>query len=452
MVGHITFEDMDQDQNLVEENAKDAPFALEEGNKATVDELKEVNLRTMVDFPLPIIEIMVEAITGYELLFFMDGSSSYNQIPTAAKDAEATTFRTPKVVKSKKETDHIHDLRQVFQHLRKFQLKMNPLKCAFEVSSGKFLGFIVRHQDHQYKGVPHLVYCFSRMLFGSTISTRNDEGKENPLYYLSRTLTGAELNYSSIEKMCLALIVEITYIPQRAIKGQALANFLANHPNLDDWKFSEELPDEEVFLVEVPQPWIMFFNGASSQMGGARVVLITLKGEILPFTFNLVKRCSNNVAEYQDLIRGLEMTIDMDYALANLASTLALLDVEAKVPVCKRWVVPPMLDVEHEEVDVVSVYEVDKEDWRQPLINYLEHGKSIDDPRKKAEIRWRASRFINFKGTLYRRSFDVIFLRCLGEEEANKALEEAHSSVCGAHQSGQSCTSILKGWGTIGQQ
>ena len=50
------------------------------------------------------------------------------------------------VVKSKEKENHLQDLRLVFKRLRRFQLKMNPLKCAFGVSSGKFLGFIVRHR------------------------------------------------------------------------------------------------------------------------------------------------------------------------------------------------------------------------------------------------------------------------------------------------------------------
>jgi len=47
------------------------------------------------------------------------------------------------LVKSKKAIDHIAYLDEMFHVLRKYGMKMNPLKCSFEVSSGKFLGFIV---------------------------------------------------------------------------------------------------------------------------------------------------------------------------------------------------------------------------------------------------------------------------------------------------------------------
>ncbi|KAL6313425.1 hypothetical protein AAG906_003697 [Vitis piasezkii] len=47
------------------------------------------------------------------------------------------------VVKSRKREDHLRGLRMVFDRLRRYQL-MNPLKCAFGVTSG--LGFIVRHR------------------------------------------------------------------------------------------------------------------------------------------------------------------------------------------------------------------------------------------------------------------------------------------------------------------
>ncbi|KAL0395319.1 UNVERIFIED_CONTAM: Transposon Tf2-12 polyprotein [Sesamum latifolium] len=145
------------------------------------------------DFPLSIAELMIDATTGHEALSFMDGSFGYNQIRTAPADEELTAFRTPKgiycykvmpfglknagatyqramqrifddmlykniecyvddlVVKSKKRENHLYDLRKVFERLRRYQLKMNPSKCAFGVTSEKFLGFIVRQRDIEIK-------------------------------------------------------------------------------------------------------------------------------------------------------------------------------------------------------------------------------------------------------------------------------------------------------------
>ena len=47
------------------------------------------------------------------------------------------------VVKSRRQKDHVKVLRKVFERCRLFKLRMNPLKCAFGVSAGKFLGFLV---------------------------------------------------------------------------------------------------------------------------------------------------------------------------------------------------------------------------------------------------------------------------------------------------------------------
>ncbi len=47
------------------------------------------------------------------------------------------------LVKSKEEDDHLKDLEETFKTLRKYQMKLNPSKCTFGVSSGKFLGFMV---------------------------------------------------------------------------------------------------------------------------------------------------------------------------------------------------------------------------------------------------------------------------------------------------------------------
>ena len=50
------------------------------------------------------------------------------------------------VVKSKTRTGHLQILEQVFERCRKYKLRINPMKCAFRVSAGKFLGFLVHHR------------------------------------------------------------------------------------------------------------------------------------------------------------------------------------------------------------------------------------------------------------------------------------------------------------------
>ena len=47
------------------------------------------------------------------------------------------------LVKSKEEEDHLDDLKETFNTLRPYSMKLNPSKCAFGVSSGKFLNFMV---------------------------------------------------------------------------------------------------------------------------------------------------------------------------------------------------------------------------------------------------------------------------------------------------------------------
>ncbi|KAI5349072.1 hypothetical protein L3X38_001959 [Prunus dulcis] len=208
------------------------------------------------------------------------------------------------------------------------------------------------------KGKPLILYiaALERSL-GALLAQHNDDGKENALYYLSRTLVGAEQNYTPIERVCLALVFvvqklrhyilshrviliskadplrylmskpvlsgriakwslllsefEIKFVPQKAIKGQALADFLAAHPTPDNMELPADLPDEEVFAIEA-LTWQLYFDGAARRNGaGAGLVFITPSGGLIPYSFSLLALCSNNVAEYEALIIGLEIALEM---------------------------------------------------------------------------------------------------------------------------------------------
>jgi len=54
------------------------------------------------------------------------------------------------VVKSKVESKHINDLEDIFEIPRRHKLCLNLAKCSFEVSFGKFLGYMVIHHRIEF--------------------------------------------------------------------------------------------------------------------------------------------------------------------------------------------------------------------------------------------------------------------------------------------------------------
>jgi hypothetical protein len=49
--------------------------------------------------------------------------------------------------RSKKRTQHLDDLRIIFQWCRQYNIRLNPLKCVFCITVGCLLGFIVSQSD-----------------------------------------------------------------------------------------------------------------------------------------------------------------------------------------------------------------------------------------------------------------------------------------------------------------
>ena len=75
---------------------------------------------------------------------------------------------------------------------------------------------------------------------------------------------------------------DLAYVLQKAVKGQALADFLTDHPAPSNWEFSDDFPDEDVFYIKVMPPWMMFFNGVACREGaGIGVVFISPLWKIL---------------------------------------------------------------------------------------------------------------------------------------------------------------------------
>ncbi|XP_075106881.1 uncharacterized protein LOC142179891 [Nicotiana tabacum] len=112
--------------------------------------------------------------------------------------------------------------------------------------------------------------------------------------------------------------LNIVYITQKAIKGQALANHLAENPVDGDYEpFTTYFPNEEVLfagedIAESYPRWRIFFDKAANFKGvkiGA--VLISESGKHYPSSAKIRFSCTNNMVEYEACILGIRMAVDM---------------------------------------------------------------------------------------------------------------------------------------------
>ena len=66
-----------------------------------------------------------------------------NKMFTHQLGRNAQVYVDDMLVKSVRENDHLSDLQETFNTLRSYNMKLNPSKCVFRVTAGKFLGFMV---------------------------------------------------------------------------------------------------------------------------------------------------------------------------------------------------------------------------------------------------------------------------------------------------------------------
>ncbi|XP_071923088.1 uncharacterized protein [Coffea arabica] len=114
---------------------------------------------------------------------------------------------------------------------------------------------------------------------------------------------------------------DIIFTTQKAVKGQAIADHLAENPRDDDYQsLHTYFPDKEILFIEAVENmseqylgWRLFFDGASNSFGaGIGAILVSPERKHYPATAKLRFSCTNNMAEYETYIFGLKMALDME--------------------------------------------------------------------------------------------------------------------------------------------
>ncbi|VVA37104.1 PREDICTED: retrotransposon, partial [Prunus dulcis] len=94
------------------------------------------------------------------------------------------------------------------------------------------------------------------------------------------------------------------------------------------------------------------------------------------------------------------------------------------------------------EIDVNSAI-LTKDDWRNPIINYLQYPTLPSEKR----VRIMALNYLMWNGDLVRKSKDEVLLRCLGKKEYMKIMGHTHEGICGAHQGGRKMCWLIRRYG-----
>lgn len=385
---------------------------------------------------------------------------------------------------------------------------------------------------------------------GCVLGQHDESGRKvHAIYYLSKMFTSCEIKYSLLEKTCCALAwtarrlrqymlthttllvskmdpikhifekpaltgrvarwqmivteYDIQYTTQKAIKSSVIVDYLAHQPIEDYMPMKFDFPDEDVLFIkehsdtsnsiEAPEPgsrWMLVFNGASNALGnGVEAVITSPAGFRIPFTARICFDFTNNMAEYEAFIFGIEAAIDLkikilevygDSALVisqtnrdwetrhsnlipyrehvmklipyfeettfnhipreenHLADALATLAFMFKVKwenealsIVIRRLDEPAFCCASDEVQ-------DDKPWYYDIKRYIkkkEYPEGASNADKKTLRRLSAKFFLNGE-VLYKRNYDSVLLRCVDRHEADKIVEEIHEGSFGTHSSG----------------
>nr|XP_023900715.1 uncharacterized protein LOC112012567 [Quercus suber] len=386
-----------------------------------------------------------------------------------------------------------------FQQLKKY-LSRPPIMSSLEADEVLYAYIAV---------APHTV---------SLVLIRDDNDIQKPVYYVSKSLHEAKVKYLSLEKAILAVVhdtrklphyfqaytmvvltqlplksvlqtddyigriakwntileaFDIKYMPQTSIKGQVLADLVAefSEPLIEAVAEKRSMEGKSVGAISIPGPpcWKVYIDGAANQRGsGVKLVLVSPEKFVIERSLRLRFSATNNEAEYEALLQGMIMVQKMggkavemfsnsrlvvgqsDFDLFNLSHVLRSgnthADSLATLATSSAGDLPWIILVEHLEranevaKGVVPIHQVGVgPSWMDPIVRFLK-----DDilPKEKSEaekVRRNAPRFwLSEDYKLYRRSSVGLYLLCIHPEASELLLKELHEGIYESHTGGRS--------------
>nr|XP_018677532.1 PREDICTED: uncharacterized protein LOC103974988 [Musa acuminata subsp. malaccensis] len=457
------------------------------------------------------------------------------------------------IVKSRTAEAHSSDLAETFDTLRRFGLRLNPAKCAFGETSGKFLGFIIHERGidanpekvqaiidmqpprtirdlqrlngrlvalsrflsrsgdrclpffkalrdpknfrwttecerafEQMKqhlaNLPRLasvspeeklsLYLTASQHAVSSVLVKENSGDQLPVYYVSHMLSGPEGRYPPIEKLALALV----------LSARKLRPYFQAHPIESVADFIAELTPSTGEELEPPHDtWTLHVDGSANAKGaGAGLVLVTPDGRSIERSFRFGFRATNNEAEYEALLAGLRLALEMRVTDIRVITESQLVarqldgEYEARDPTMVKYLAqvknlatkfvhfelsnvprsenqradtlaklasgsaprarPETEGLPHRAIEVVTtVTDGAPATWVQEMLRFKWDRTLPVNETAARRLRRTQAWYSEEGGWLYKQSFSRPLLRCLEPNEARTVLSDMHEGACGEH-------------------
>ncbi|XP_071700350.1 uncharacterized protein [Rutidosis leptorrhynchoides] len=283
---------------------------------------------------------------------------------------------------------------------------------------------------------------------------------------------------------------EINFSSRSAVKGQILADYLAEIPA--DVEASAEHQDPP---APVLSPWELYTDGACSASGaGAGVILTGPGGEEHTYALRFNFAVTNNEAEYEALLAGMRIAHKLNvkilhaYVDSKLVCNQVCGDFEAHDIAMQQYLslVHNLADqfeafqISHvmrgqnkkadalsklaalafdhmgkkiliEELNAKSIVmmplvapvEESSPTWMTPIIAFLRDGTSPADSSDAKKVRTKAPLYALEGDVLYRRNYLGPHLRCVGPKEAEEVIREVHEGACALHSGHRSIVSKI---------
>jgi ribonuclease HI len=371
------------------------------------------------------------------------------------------------------------------------------------------------------------ISCMTHVVSTALVVERAEEGHaypvQHPVYFLSEVLGHSKKKYPQVQKLLYAVLLtarklhhyfdnhkvivvtgfpigdilhnkeaigriakwacelgahDIEFRPRTAIKTQALVDFVS------EWT-EQQVPDNP----ETAEVWRMYFDGSLKLQGaGVGILFIAPGGEQLKYALQLLFSASNNAAEYEALIHGLNIAISLGIkrlmvygdslvvisqinkewdclndsmgkyctvvrkledkfeglefhhverdrnAAADALSKLGFSRTQVPPGVFIQEVLRPSISLDRAKgCNILCQPESDSDDWREPIIRYIKNEEEPNDKNAAERIARQSAHYTLIGETLYRRGATGVLMKCILSATGKQLLYEVHAGQCEIH-------------------